>query len=271
MAITKTSLGLVTTTLLTTAACTGGFSLGGNSSAGATTTGGGGQVATGGGGGGGGEDPGSSYGGPAGSMGGSGGGAPNQGPTEPRWDDYAFAVRERGGTYWGTWAVTKLTTFKVGATCYGKMAQADSDAVSQATYHARSIHAVAKQWTGDDWESIENQRGDRKRDRSLVEPMIDTFGARFHMTVAIEGDDCDVDRSAMWIRYWYAITEAFEDYPSQAGKMFITMNVSAAAREITSTVSEDGSTFEFTVPRDFEAKQWDDKIEKPFRKNAAQI
>ncbi len=265
MAITKTVLGLVTTTLLTTAACTGGLSLGGNGGAGANTTGGGGQVAAGG------EDPGSSYGGPAGGMAGNGGATPDQGAAEPRWDDYAFAVRERMGSYWGTWTISKLTTFKVGATCYGKMAQADSDAVSQAGYQARSIHAVAKKWTGDDWESIENQRSDRKRDRSLVEPMVDAFGQRFHMTIAIEGDDCDVDRSAMWIRYWYAISEAFEDYPSQAGKMFITMNVAASAREITSTVSEDGSTFEFTVPRDFEVKQWDEKLEKPFRKNAAQI
>jgi hypothetical protein len=265
MAISKTVLGLVTTTLLTTAACTGGFSLGGNAGAGASTTGGGGQVAAGG------EDPGSSYGGPSGEMAGNGGPAADQGPAEPRWDDFAFAVRERTGSYWGTWTITKLTTFKVGATCYSKMGEKDSYSLNTVGYYNRGVHELAKKWTGEDWDRVESQRSDRKKDRSLVEPMMDEFGSRYHLTIAVEGDDCETTSDALWIRYWYDVGEAIADYPSLSGKMFITLNVSASARDVTSTVSEDGTTFEFTLPRDIEAKGWQEKVEKPFRKNAAQI
>lgn len=212
-----------------------------------------------------------SYGGPAGASGGAGGEVAPSGPAEPRWDDFAFAVRERSGTYHGPWVITKFTTFKVGKACYAKLGDKDSDSLNNTGYYIRNVLELAKKWTGDDWEQIENQRSDRARDRALVEPMMDEFGKRFHMTIAIEGDDCEVDRGALWIRYWYAISEAFADYPPRAGKLDITLQVTPSARDVTVEVDESGSRFVFTAPRDIEARDWSEKLEKPFRKHAKKL
>jgi hypothetical protein len=214
-----------------------------------------------------------SYGGPA-SGGGGGGGAgetAETGPGEPRWDDFAFAVRERSGTYNAPWTITKFTTFKVGKTCYAKLGEKGSGALDNSPYYVRSVLTLAKKWTGDDWDQIENQRSDRAKDRHLIEPMMNEFAKRFHMTIAVEGDDCETERDALWIRYWYSIGEAFEKYPPAAGKLDVTLNVTAAARDITVDVDDTGSKYVFTAPRDIQAKDWSDKLEKPFRKNAKKL
>lgn len=212
-----------------------------------------------------------SYGGPASANGGATGAGPAAGPTEPRWDDFAFAVRERTGTYHAPWVMTKMTTFKVGKSCYDKLGEKDSGSLNNAGYYTRSVHALAKAWTGEDWEAVENQRGDRAKDRTLVEPMMNEFAKRFHMTISVEGEDCETERDALWIRYWYTIGESFEKYPPLAGKLDVQLNVTAAARDISVNVDESGSVFEITAPRDIEAKDWNEKIEKPFRKNAKKL
>lgn len=270
--MTNTVRTLLLSSLLFSTAClasgSAGFGLGGGARAGG-----------GGGGGNGGpppstgvvEDPGSSYAGPAGPMGGT---DSPQGPAvaaEPRWDDFSFAVRERGGTYHGAWVISKLTTFKVGQACFAKMADKDSGALNNAGYYIRNVEELAKKWTNEEWERVENQKSDRKKDRFLVEPMIDAFGQQFHMTIAVEGDDCEVDRDALWVGYWYQISEAFADYPPAAGKLFINLNVSAAARDVKVDIDETGTVFTITAPRDIEAKDWHEKLEKPFRKMARNI
>lgn len=212
-----------------------------------------------------------SYGGPAEPGAGGAPAARPTGPIEPRWDAFAFAVRERNGTYNGPWAITKLTTFKVGRTCYAKLGEKDSGAIDYAGYYIRSVLALAKTWTGDDWDRIENQRGDRAKDRALVEPMMDEFGKRFHLTIAVEGEDCETNRDALWIRYWYTLSEAFSNYPPSAGKLFITLNVTAATRDVTVDVDDTGSQFVVTAPRDIEAKDWQDKMSKPFRRQAGKL
>lgn len=216
-------------------------------------------------------EPEGGYGGPAGGMDGGSTAAPAAGPVEPRWDDFAFAVRERSSTYWAPWVITKLTTFKVGAACYAKLGAKDSGSLNNTPYYTRSVHDLAKQWTTEDWEAIESQRGERAKDRALVEPMIAEFGKRFHMTIAVEGDDCETERDTLWVRYWYTIAEAFEKYPPISGKLFVTLNVSATARDVKVDVDESGSSFTFTAPRDIEAKGWHEKVEKPFRKHAGKL
>lgn len=212
------------------------------------------------------------YGGAAENSGrGAGVGAPAGGPAEPRWDDFTFAVRERTGTYNGPWVFTKFTTFKVGKACYAKLGDKDSGSLNNAGYYIRSVLALAKAWTGDDWDRIENQRSDRAKDRKLVEPMMNDFSKRFHMTIAVEGDDCETERDALWIRYWYNIGTAFENYPPAAGNLDITLEVTAAARDITVDVDETGSKFVFTAPRDIEPKDWSEKLEKPFRRHAKKL
>jgi hypothetical protein len=213
-----------------------------------------------------------SYGGPSeGGSGGGGGAVADSGPGEPKWDDFAFAVRERSGSYNSPWVITKLTTFKVSKSCYAKLGDKDSDALNNTGYYIRNVLELAKKWTGDDWDQIENQRSNRAKDRHLVEPMMDKFKDRFHMTIAVEGDDCEVERGALWIRYWYAIGEAFAGYPPSAGKIDITLNVTGAARDVTVDVDDTGSKFVFTAPRDIEAKDWTEKLSKPFRKHAKKL
>ena len=212
----------------------------------------------------------SSYGGPSSASGGGSSGAVAAGEAEPRWDDYAFAVRERTGTYYGPWTITKFTTFKVGKACWTKMADPKSDAVNNASYYVRNVHTLAKTWTGDDWDSIEGQNNDHAKNRHLVEPMMDKFASQFHMTIAVEGDDCGVDRDALWIRYWYGISEAFAHYPPAAGKLFITLNVTTT-RDVTAEVDESGTTFTITAPRDIEAPEWSEKLERPFRRFARKL
>lgn len=229
-----------------------------------------GGVQLGGGGGGGAAGAESSYGGDSGLSGDGGGAGATAGDAEPRWDDFAFATRERSGTYYGPWIITKLTTFKVSKACYAKMADPKSDAVNNTSYYIRNVHELAKKWTGDDWDDIEDQNGDRAKNRKLVEPMIDKFKERFHMTIAVEGDDCEVGRDALWIRYWYGISEAFADYPPASGKLDITLNVTNT-RDVTVEVDETGSKFVFTAPRDIEAPEWSDKLERPFRRHAGKL
>lgn len=212
----------------------------------------------------------SSYGGPAESTGGGSSGAAASGPAEPRWDDFAFAVRERSGTYYGPWTITKLTTFKVGKECWKKMADPQADPVNNASYYIRNVHELAKQWTSEDWDRIENQHGDRAKDRKFVEPLMDKFAKQFHMTIAVEGDDCEVGSDAWWIRYWYNVAEAFAKYPPASGKLFVTLNV-GDVRDITVDVDETGSEFTITAPRDIEPKDWAEKLERPFRRFAKKL
>ncbi|MGE0396878.1 MAG: hypothetical protein AB7T06_09190 [Kofleriaceae bacterium] len=211
------------------------------------------------------------YGGAAENSGGGAGVAPPSGPAEPRWDDLAFAVRERSGTYYGPWVFTKFTTFKVGKTCYAKLGEKDSGSLSNSPYYIRSVLELAKKWTGDDWDRIENQRSDRAKDRALVEPMMNEFSKRFHMTISVEGEDCETERDAWWIRYWYSIGTAFAEYPPMAGSLDVTLQVTAAARDITVEVDETGSKFVFTAPRHIEPKDWSEKLEKPFRRHAKKL
>ena len=257
MTITRTTTSVLMISLVTSACVASGSA--GLTGGGTTTAGTNGGATEGG------------YGGPAGTIEGDGASGPAAGPTEPKWDDFAFAVRERSGSYWAPWTITKFTTFKVGEACYAKMGGKDSGALNNTPYYARSVHELAKKWTNEEWERVENQRSDRRKDRALVEPMMNDFSSRFHMTIAVEGDDCEVDRDALWIRYWYTIGEAFENYPPSAGKLFVTLNVSGSARDIKVDVDDSGSNFTITAPRDIEAKDWNDKLEKPFRKNAAKI
>ncbi len=212
-----------------------------------------------------------SYGGPAEPVAGAGPAARPTGPVEPRWDAFSFAIRERSNTYNGPWAITKLTTFKVGRTCYAKLGEKDSGALDNSIYYIRQVVGLAKAWTGDDWDQIENQRANRAKDRALVEPMMDEFGKRFHLTIAVEGEDCETNRDALWIRYWYTLGEAFLNYPPTAGKLFITLNVTAASRDVTVDVDDTGTQFAITMPRDIEARDWQDKMSKPFRRQAGKL
>ncbi len=188
---------------------------------------------------------------------------------DPR-EDFAFALKDYTGEYNRSWVLTKLTTFKLGKKCFAKLADKNEGALHAASFYTRDIVEYAKGLTSDDWSSIESQNNsDRETNKKLVEPMMDAFKARFGLTIAVEGDDCDAKQNSLWLRYFTTLGTAVRNYPPKAGKVFITLNVTAKAKGVTAEVSKDGSTFTFTAPRDIETPEWGDKLERPFRKIVA--
>lgn len=185
-------------------------------------------------------------------------------------EDFAFEVKESTGDYHRAWVLTKLTTFKVGKTCWAQMADRDKfSAVHSAGFYTRDIAEYAKALTGDDWSRIETQNNnDRENNKKLVEPMMDAFKKRFSVTISVEGDDCKPEHGALWLKYWTSLGNIIRDYPPAADKVNITLNVTAKAKDVTVKVDKKGGTFVITAPRDIEVAAWDDKMGKPFRKVA---
>lgn len=182
-------------------------------------------------------------------------------------DDFAFEVKEATGDYNRAWVLTKLMTFKLGAKCWAKVVDKKQGAIHAATFATRDIVEYAKARTGDDWSRIETQNNnDRETNKALIEPMMDAFKAQFSMTVNVDGDDCDARQASLWLRYWTAVVSNLEKYPPPSGKAFVTINVSSKIRDVTVDVSKDGSRFTINAPKDIEAKQWSDKLERPFTK-----
>lgn len=197
------------------------------------------------------------------------------GPASARADgmeDVGAAIKDGTGDFYTAWVMTKLTTFKVGPKCWKKLPEKGSGVVDIGMHVTRSVAALAKQWTGDDWDAIESQNNnDHATNSKLVEPMVEAFKQRFSITVNVDGDDCDAKRTALWIRYWSDSIAAATKYPPPAGKVFITVNVSSKTRDVTSEVSKDGMTFTFNAPKDIEAKVYGEKVERPFRQLASGI
>jgi len=222
----------------------GGFSVGGKSSASAGGGGGGGGT--------------SSH---------SGGGNEVAQESAPDLDDFSFALKEYTGRYAAAFVTNKLTTFKVAPACWKKMQDKNGGALHTASFYTSDILEYGKNMTGDDWSDIESQNKDKNV--KLIAPMMEDFKARFMVTVAVDGDDCENDQNALWLRYWYAIGTAVKDYPPKSGRAFITLNVTPSVKDVTVDVDDSGSQFTITAPRDIEPKDWDDKIQKPFRRRSS--
>lgn len=186
-----------------------------------------------------------------------------------RKEDFAFEVKESTGDHHRAWIVSKLTTFKLGAKCWDQVVdRKEYAAVAMAGHYTKSIAAYAKHVTGDDWSKIEHQSNDREANRKLVEPMVDAFRGKLSVTVAVEGDACDPKHAALWLKYWTAVGRTLSSYPPKAGKVSVTLNVTAKAKALTVAVDKAGATFTITAPRDIEPSDWENTMSKPFRKLA---
>ena len=186
------------------------------------------------------------------------------------YEDFADALQEYTGRYHSAWVLTKLTTFQVGPKCAAKLADKNQGALHAASFYTRDIAEYAKTVTGEDWARVEEQNNnDREKNKKLVEPMMDAFRARFSMTVSVDGADCDAKQSALWLRYWTTLGTAIRNYPPKAKKVTVKLIVTSKARDVTVAIDKDGSSFTFTAPRDIEAREWSDKLEKPFRRIVA--
>jgi hypothetical protein len=181
-------------------------------------------------------------------------------------DDLAFELKEYSGSYYKSWVISKLTTFKVGKKCEAKLAKKDERVIHAASFATSDIAEYAKAVTGDDWSSIESQSANTpEANRKIVEKMMDDFKSKFSFTISVEGDDCDAS-GGLWLKYYTSIAKAVHDYPPKSGKAFITLNVTAKAKGVTAEVGKDGSTFKFTAARDVEAPAWDNEITKAFKR-----
>jgi hypothetical protein len=201
------------------------------------------------------------------SSGGGGGGGHVVQESGPDLDDFSFALKEYTGYYSSAFVTNKLTTFKVAPACWQKMQDKNGGALHTASFYSRDILEYGKKMTGDDWSDIESQ--DKEKNVKLIAPMMDDFRKRFSLTVSVEGDDCENDSSALWLRYWYAVGTAVKDYPPKSGTAFITLNVTASVKDITVDVDEATSNYVITASRDIEPKDWSEKIEKPFRRRSS--
>ena len=177
--------------------------------------------------------------------------------------DLAFEVQQ-GSSFTKGEVITKLVTLQLGEKCWDKVLDKKHATLLRIGGYAGAIAAYAKQVTGDDWPAIESQSANSKeKNRELVAKMVDDFKPKFHLTVKVEGDDCEKD-SALWTKYLSQTTEALAKYPPKAGKAFITINVTAKAKGVKTVVSKDGATFTITGARDIEASGWPNEISNPF-------
>ncbi|HSK04026.1 MAG TPA: hypothetical protein VK932_22385 [Kofleriaceae bacterium] len=187
-------------------------------------------------------------------------------------EDFADALKDYTGEHTRAWVLTKLTTWKLGAKCAGKLADKKQGALHAASFATRDIVAYAKAVTGDDWSGIEGQsNSDRAANRALVEPKMDAFKARLAFNVSVDGDDCDAKSNSLWLRYWTTLATSLRNNPPKAPKVTVNLVVTSKAKEVTAEVSKDGSTFTFTAPRDLESRDWSDRLDRPFRQLAANL
>ncbi len=152
-----------------------------------------------------------------------------------------------------------------GKACWAKVNDKKNRALSIATFFTRDIADYAKGVTGNDWSKIEGQSANSaEANRKLVEKMMDDFRPNLHITVTVEGDDCDASGNALWLKYWGETVRALKANPPKGGKAQITVNVTSKARGVTAEV-KDGSVFTITGSRDVEAAGWDGQIQKAFQ------
>jgi hypothetical protein len=186
-------------------------------------------------------------------------------------DDLAFSVKEATGDFNAAYVMSKLVTFKVGKTCKPKLAEPQGRMVHASTFFVRYLETYAKAVGADDWDDIESDgNGGKEATKKIINDMIDEFAKQFSMTVSVEGDDCDTEHNAFWIRTWSQIGESLSEYPPKAKKVAVKVSFTKKAKDITVKVGKDGATIEVTAPAapTEEPSAWSSKIEDALKKVA---
>jgi hypothetical protein len=173
-------------------------------------------------------------------------------------EDLAFYVNKSTGSHSQEHVALKLLTFDVGKACWDKLGSKDGG--SRVLYYTSAIERLEKQVTDNDWDHIE-KHGKKEDVNPMVDKMIDDYAASFHLTVQVEGDDCDLSGKAMWVKYATNVMTQIVNTPPKTGKAFITIKAEAKAKDVTFTVGKDGSTFTLVGPRDFEPSGWPSKVD----------
>ncbi len=179
--------------------------------------------------------------------------------------DLAFEIKERH-SYTQSLVLSELMTIQVGAKCWDTLL--DKKQALQARI-ASTAHVIAKYGSaasgGDDWRKIENQSNSTKdKNRTLVAARVAELKPKFHITVKVEGDDCD-GQQPLWANYLGHTARALEACPPKSGKVFVTINVLAKAKGVKAE-TKDGTTFTITGARDIEETAWGEQIDKVFKR-----
>jgi hypothetical protein len=181
-------------------------------------------------------------------------------------EDFSFELKQQTHDQHRPWAIDKFVTMNLGKACWAKVNDKKNRALAIATGVTHTIADYAKTVTGNDWAKIEGQSANSaEANRKLVEKMMDDFRPSLHVTLTVEGDDCDASGNALWLKYWGETVRALKAYPPKSGKAQITINVTSKAKGVTVDV-KDGTTFTVTGSRDVEATGWSDQIQKAFQR-----
>jgi hypothetical protein len=95
---------------------------------------------------------------------------------------------------------------------------------------------------------------------------IDAFKPQFHITINLEGDDCDAGGSALWIKYTSDALISLVKYPPKSKKMIVTINAPASAKGVKAEVGKDGSSLVVTGSGSIEAVGWSDTISNALKR-----
>jgi hypothetical protein len=181
-------------------------------------------------------------------------------------DDLAFAVQESNHDKTSGWIIERLVTLDIGDACWAKVLDHKNGALSKLASDARYIERFAKALTGDEWSALENQgANNRDANRALVDKMITEFVPKFHLTIRLDGKDCDAGSSALWLKYASITTIALSKYPPKAGRLHVTIDVTSA-KGLRAEMNKDGSELVITGSRDIESENWSDTIEKTLKR-----
>ena len=182
-------------------------------------------------------------------------------------EDLAFAVAQSNHDKHSGWIVERLMTFQLPQKCYGKLIEKGSTARNLLASYARSIQRYAAVVTGDDWSAIEGQSANSpEANEKIVDKMVDDFKPKFHITVKLEGDDCEASGHALWMKYIGETLTALRNYPPKSGKMNVVIDVTSKVKGVTAVTGKDGASLTVTASRDIEKSGWPDSIENALQR-----
>lgn len=182
-------------------------------------------------------------------------------------DDLAAAVENANHDKHSGWIVDRMMTLKLPDKCWPKLLDKSRRGLGLIASDARSIQRLAKELTGDDWHAIEGQSANTpEANRATVEKMVDTFKARFHVTLTLEADDCAATGSELWLNYLGSALGSLVKYPPKSGAATVIIDVKPGSKDVKIDVDKAGKTFTITAPRDVEKAGWSDTIENALKR-----
>jgi hypothetical protein len=178
---------------------------------------------------------------------------------------YAEAERLATGDNYRAFAISKLTTWKVGKKCWDKIVDPDGRIMSLTSFMTRDIAAYAALVTKQEWATLEGSgTTEKEANKAKVEQAVAAFKRQFSLSVTVEGDDCDGSHDPLWMQYVARSLEAINATPPASGKAFLSITASAKATKFSIVASKDGATFTIVGPKDTAAAKWQNELGRVF-------